>query len=130
VLALELLAQRGRGLARNEGPQGLEVQQLLDERCGAFRRPIEQHPFRGLCQFRGLHELIDESNLERSRAFERFSLEHEIEGGTHAEEPHGAHGAAEAWMQTELDLRQSQGEPRIIGTDPIATGQGKFETPA
>ena len=59
-----------------------------------------------------------------------LAFEHQIERRPYAEEPHGAHRAAEARMNAEQDLGQSQGELRVVGADPIAAGEGEFQAAA
>ena len=131
VVFLAQLATQCRGrLACDERPHRLQIEELFNERRGLPRGRLEQQPLRAGLEIGGCHQAVDEPHFECTRAAIRLALQHQVQGGPHAEQPHAPYRAAEPRMNAEHDLGQSEGELRVVGTDPVGAGERELETAA
>ncbi len=70
---------------------------------------------------------IHQAELERALGADVLAGEHHVHGPAHAEQPHQAHGAAEAGMNPQLHFGQAQRQLAVVDTDAIAAGQRQLQ---
>ena len=81
-------------------------------------------------QFAFGDQAVDEPELERLLRAHRLAGQHQLHRGPHADETHGTHRAAEAWVQSKLYLRQPERQPFIRHRDAVAAGERGLQSAA
>src|ERR1041385_4088398 len=76
------------------------------------------------------HELVDHAAPERLRGALTLSRQNDVERGARADQPGQALATARAGQNSELNLRQADRRPRMIGRHAVVACEGKLEPSA
>ena len=130
VLALRLARDLREQRRLHERAHERPAQHLLGERRPMMRRLLRDDVARGGFEIRRRHEPVDEPEPQRLVRAHGPAGEHHLHGGLHADEPHGAHRAAEARMDAELHFRQAERQALIAHGDAVAARERELEPAA
>src|SRR5205823_693538 len=116
----------------DQPPQWGAAEKPLDERCPPRRRrgSREQQLAGGAAELRLRHQPIDEPQTQRLLGAHGLARQHHLHCGADAERAYAPHGAAEARMDAELHLRESQRESVVRHAHTIAARERQLETAA
>ena len=129
VLDPGALPDLGQQAAAHEGSDGRPRQGARAE-SGLMRRwAFGEYRSRGTAQFRGARDqAVDQPESLGLVGPHGAAGQHQVQCGGGPQQAHGAHCAAEARVDSQLDLGQAQCEALVAHGDPVATGQRELES--
>jgi len=91
---------------------------------------LAAQPLCGRLDFRWRDQLIEESDLERTRSLERLPLEHQLERRPHADQANGPYRASKSGGDMPAARTGTvSSDTRIIGADPVGRGNASSKPP-
>ena len=107
-----------------------EIEQSIDQRRAVRSGLPGKNPTRGAVKIGRRHQVIYQTDRQRTIATQRFAGEHQLHGLTHTQQAYGANSAAEARMDAQLHFGKAQRQAAVVRRHSVAASQCQLKTAA